>query len=443
MVAFLHKLATQFAATGYKLYLVGGSVRDELMGREAHDADLTTDAPPDVTRQLVREAGATTFDLGEKFGTVSLLHDGLSVEITSFRTEAAGVFGADLEQDLAHRDFTINAMARDLLTGELHDQFGGQDDLRAGLIRAVRDPRARFAEDPLRPLRGARFAAQFGFRIEGSTALAIAEAATAVGQCSAERVGRELTRLLTAPLAAEGVGLLAELGLLAVCLPEIEAMRTMSPGAYHFKDVYRHTLIVLSRVSPTPTMRWTGLLHDVAKPPTYGITNGEVHFFGHETLGARMAKAILTRLKMEHELVRKVSKLVELHLRAGLYDDEWTDGAVRRFIREADDVLAELLELAKADLTSGNAQKVEQGRARIDRLAARIADLQAQAEVAKMHSPLDGNELMALFNRPPGRWIAPLKDYLLGLVLDGSLDQEDKAAATQLAQQYMAGQQEA
>ncbi|PZR98738.1 MAG: RNA nucleotidyltransferase [Candidatus Chloroheliales bacterium] len=438
MDTFLHNLATHFAAAGYHLYLVGGSVRDELLSRTAHDADLTTDAPPELVRQLAQQSGATTFDLGEKFGTVSLIHEGVTIEITTFRTEAAGVFGQNLDEDLAHRDFTINAMARDMLTDELYDRFGGQEDLRSGIIRAVGDPKARFDEDPLRPLRGVRFAAQFGFRIEGQTALAIAAAAERLALCSAERVGRELTRLLVAPLAAEGIGLLADLGLLAVCLPEVEAMRTMQPGAYHFKDIYRHTIIVLSRVSATPLLRWTALLHDVAKPQTYGITDGEVHFFGHEVIGARMAKMILTRLHMEHELVHKVSKLIELHLRAGLYDDDWTDGAVRRFILEADDVLAELLELAKADLTTANQQKVAAGRERIDRLAARIADLQAQAEVAKMHSPLDGNELMAMFNRPPGRWIAPLKDYLLGLVLDGNLAQEDKETAAALAREYMA-----
>ncbi len=442
MDAFLHNLATQFAAVGYTLYLVGGSVRDELLGRVAHDADLTTDAPPELVRKLARQVGATTFDLGEKFGTVSLIHDDITIEITTFRTEAAGVFGQNLDQDLAHRDFTINAMARDLLSGALYDPFGGQDDLAGGIIRGVENPAARFEEDPLRPLRGVRFAAQLGYRIEGQTALAIVAAAPRIAECSAERVGRELTSLLTAPLSAEGVGLLAELGLLVVCLPEIEAMRSMQPGAYHFKDVYRHTLIVLSRISATPLLRWTALLHDVAKPQTYGITNGEVHFFGHEMLGAKMARAILTRLHMEHELVHKVSKLIELHLRAGLYDDDWSDGAVRRFIREADEVMPELLELAKADLTTGNQQKVAAGRERIDRLAARITDLQAQAEVARMHSPLDGNELMAMFNRPPGRWIAPLKDYLLGLVLDGSLDQDDKETATGLAQEYRAQQPE-
>ncbi len=440
MDTFLHNLAIRFAEAGYHLYLVGGSVRDELLGRAAHDADLTTAAPPELVRQLAVQEGATTFDLGEKFGTVSLIHGDVAVEITTFRTEAAGVFGQNLDEDLAHRDFTINAMARDLLSGELYDPFGGQDDLASGIIRAVADPQARFDEDPLRPLRAVRFAAQFGFRIEGQTALAIAAAAPRIAECSAERVGRELTRLLVAPLAAEGVGLLADLGLLAVCLPEIEAMRAMQPGAYHFKDVYRHTLIVLSRVSATPLMRWTALLHDVAKPQTYGITDGEVHFFGHEVIGARMARTMLTRLHMEHELVHKVGKLIELHLRGGLYDDDWTDGAVRRFIREADEVLPELLELTRADLTTGNQQKVTAGRERVDRLAARIADLQAQAEVAKMHSPLDGNELMAMFNRPPGRWIAPLKDYLLGLVLDGNLAQEDKETAAALARQYMAQQ---
>lgn len=438
MDAFLHNLASRFADAGYALYLVGGSVRDELLGRAAHDADLTTAAPPELVRKLAQESGATTFDLGKKFGTVSLIHEGVAIEITTFRTEAAGVFGQNLDQDLAHRDFTINAMARDLLSGALYDPFGGQDDLASGIIRGVENPAARFEEDPLRPLRGVRFATQLGFRIVGETALAIAAAAPRIAECSAERVGRELTSLLTAPLAAEGVGLLADLGLLTVCLPEMETLRTMQPGAYHFKDVYHHTLIVLGRVSATPLLRWTALLHDIAKPQTYGITNGEVHFFGHEMLGARMARTILIRLHMEHELVHKVSKLIELHLRAGLYDDDWSDGAVRRFIREADEVLPELLELAKADLTTGNQQKVAAGRERIDRLAVRIADLQAKAEVARMHSPLDGNELMAMFNRPPGHWIAPLKDYLLGLVLDGNLGQDDKDTAAGLARQYMA-----
>ncbi len=436
---FLQSLSRAFVAAGYRLYLVGGCVRDEMLGRLLHDLDLTTDAPPAVTLRLAKSLGANTYSLGEKFGTISMIADDTVIEVTTFRAANPGQFSRDLREDLAHRDFTINALARDLQSGTLHDYWGGADDLRAGIIRGVENPAARFAEDPARLVRAVRFAAQFGFQIEPATAAAIAAAAPTLRAISPERVGREISRLLVSDRSAMGVELLVNLGLAAVCLPELEVMRQMPQGDFRHKDVYNHTLLVLGKVAASPLLRWTALLHDIAKPQTYSVENGEVHFFGHEVVGARIAREMMGRLQSEStELVAQVSRLVELHLRAGLYEADWTDGAVRRFIREADAVLEPLLAFARADLTTANPRKLLAGEQKIDQLAERIANLQAQAEVARMHSPLDGDDLMALFSRPPGRWIAEIKDYLLNLVLDGSLNQEDRATATALALQFVA-----
>ncbi len=445
MDRFLDRLVRNAELAGYKMYLVGGSVRDQLMGREVSDYDLTTDAPVPAIRLILEAAEPDAiFALGEKFGTVSAIVNDITVEITTFRSQdelddqSGHDAKAKLYVDLAHRDFTVNAIARDLHTGELHDPFNGQLDVEHRLIQAVGDAEARFKEDPLRMLRAVRLAVGLQFFIERDTKEAIKRLPHLLKGVAWERIGDELDKMLLAPVPSEGIDGLDSLGLLPYTIPELLDMHEMERGAHHYKEVFPHTLKVLDRTPPDLILRWAGLLHDIAKPATYGVTDGEVHFFGHERLGAKMARAILNRLRRPVEVVEPVVQLVAEHLRIGVYDESWTDGAVRRFMRETAPVTERLFLLSRADITSQRAQRVAAALARVDALYARCEEIRAQEDVEQLHSPLDGNELMEMFGGKPGRWIGTIKDYLLGLVLDGTLSQEDKVEGERLAREYVA-----
>jgi poly(A) polymerase len=474
----LQILAEAFHDAGYRLFRVGGSVRDRLLGRPVHDLDLTTDATPDDIKRLARRAKPdAVYDVGARFGTIGLIFrrpDGLApdghptdqtrpdgaapdgvkdggaeqVEITTFRTEAypdgtrkpVVTFGTSLEEDLARRDFTMNAMAQDLRTGEVFDPYGGERDLRQQTIRAVGDPAARFDEDPLRMLRAVRFAAQLGFAIDGETQGAIRAGVSSLERISRERVAEELNRILISPRPALGLRLATELGLMDYALPEMLPMRGVSQRPLHHKDVFEHTMGVVENIPSTPLLRWAALLHDIGKPRTKSVQDGEVHFFGHEDVGERMARQILRRLHFDGRFVERVARLVRMHLRVNSYDSEWTDAAVRRLMREAGDDLDDLIHLSRADVTSYRQERVLAANMRADEFARRCQALLAQEDVARLHSPLDGNDLMTLFGKSPGPWIRPIKDYLLDLVLDGKLDQDDRQTGAELARRYAAEQ---
>ncbi len=452
-------LAAAFTHRGKHMYLVGGIVRDWLLGRPSADYDFTTDALPEETKRILATVSGTVFQPGEKYGTISAIVEGHELQVTTFRGEhyAPGSrwpevrYGVSLEEDLARRDFTMNALALRLdpesppdptnaaeLPHSLIDCFEGLSDIEQRLIRAVSDPAARFTEDPLRLLRAVRQATQLEFTIEPVTAEAIRVGARALAGISRERVGQEMEKLLLAPRPSFGIRLLAELGLLPYTVPELLPMVEMQgrPGRRH-KDIFDHVMQVLDRTPPTRELRWAGLLHDVAKPETMRVTNGEVHFFGHEVKGAVQAERVLSRLKYDHELIETVTLLVAQHMRINTYSD-WTDGAVRRFMREAGHHLPNLFELSRADITSQRVERVRAVLATVDGLDERCRQLDAQAEIAKMHSPLDGADLMALTGCPPGRWIARVKDFLLDLVLDGELDMEDKVKGEALARAFLA-----
>jgi poly(A) polymerase len=441
-------LAAAFAGAGHEIRLVGGPVRDALLARATIDLDFTTNARPPEIKKLLSAAGADhVFAIGEKFGTIGGVFGEQVVEITTYRAEEYEPgsrkpkveFGDSLEGDLSRRDLTINAIALDVVSGELFDPFGGRADLEARQIRAVGVPASRFTEDPLRLLRAVRFAAQLAFEIEPATRRAIAENADALGSISRERIAQEMAKLLTSRLAGLGMRLLTDLGLMRQIIPEVLAMRGMTQDAsYQHKDVYEHTLQVIDQSPARLPVRWAALLHDIAKPRTRTVDDGIVHFFGHDHLGALMARKILRGLHLDRDTIEHVAGLVALHMRANAYDDDWTDGAVRRFIREAGDVLDDLLDLSAADFTSRRQDRKRAASARMLSLRERIAQIQADQEVAKLSSPLDGLELMALFDRPPGPWIKPIKERLLSAVLDGELAPDDKDGATTLAQEFMA-----
>jgi poly(A) polymerase len=440
-------LQAAFARRGLALYLVGGSVRDLLLGRGPLDLDFATNGAPDDIRAVLQSAGAAAIhSSNERFATVAARLDGEEIEVTMFRGESGDHIAADplpgLLADLALRDFTINAMALPLDAGdgapEVIDPHDGRGDLRRHTIRGVVDPDARLTEDPLRAVRAARFAAELGATIEPQTRAAVMAVAPRLADVSRERVGAELTRLLLAAEVVTGLRLLEQLGLLEHVLPEVVPLVEFEFAGS--KDLWAHTLAVVARTPAQAAVRWAGLLHDVAKPRTFGVSGGEVHFFGHEVAGARIARKALARLRLERELVEGVATLVELHGRPAQYDETWTDGAVRRLMLDAGPWLDDLLDLARADVTSARAQVQRAARERIEALAVHCARLAEEQELSKLQSPLDGHQLMSLFDRPPGPWLRPLKDYLRDLVIDGVLAPDDAEGARVAAERWMAEQ---
>lgn len=473
MLDVILDLAERFRAAHHTLYLVGGTVRDTLLGRPtSSDIDLTTDAPPDVIRRIIAPTSPAAIVLvGERFGTVRL-HYALPatadsaddaeqiVEITTYRSDVYHtdrtdvdarkpdvVFGTRLEDDLLRRDFTINAMARDPLNGAIVDPFGGQDDLALRVLRAVgNDPQQRFLEDPLRMLRAVRFAAQLDFTIEPRTAAAITEQAATLEKISYERIRDEFNKLLVSPRPAMGLRLAVDLGLMSYIVPEVlelcgvsQRSGTARPSTIHTKDVYEHVLRVVQNSPARLTSRWAGLLHDIAKPRTRTVENNQIHFFGHEDLGAVMARDILKRLHFDKPFIDHISRLVRLHMRSNAYTPEWTDGAVRRLMLDAGESLPDLLDLSRADITSYRAEKISRAAARVAELEVRCQHLKEEAERVPIKSPLDGNELMAIFHRDPGPWLKPIKEHLLSLVIDGQLAPDDKAGAEAIARAMLDG----
>lgn len=441
----LETLAQVFSGHGRSLYLVGGCVRDELLGIDGGDYDCTTDARPDEIKRLVNAAHAdAVYTVGERFGTIGAIFGDRRVEITTYRTESyepgsrkpAVAFGATLEEDLSRRDFTMNAMARSVSDDALVDPYGGRADLNAHIVRAVGDPDERFREDPLRLLRAVRFAAQLRFTIEPVTRESIARNAETLRTISAERIAQETNKILMAEKPGRNVRLLCELGLMTWIVPEFLDLQKSLAGGRH-KDNYAHTLMVLDRTPPVLTVRWAALLHDIAKPRVMSFAHDEVHFYGHEQVGRDMATRILRRLKFDRATTERIGKVVELSGRVNSYDDDWTDGAVRRFLREADDALDDLLMLSRADVTSRRPERVRAAEQRVEALQARAARLEEEADLARMRPPLDGTELMDLFQRPPGPWIRPIKDRLLELVIDGELAPDDKERAADIAREMV------
>jgi poly(A) polymerase len=437
-----------------ELFLVGGIVRDVLLGaRAGHDLDVATSARPSQTDRALRAAGGKVFNLGERFGTIGAVFesDGTRtvVEITTYRSEAyepgsrkpSVAFGRSLVDDLARRDFTINAIAQHPRTGELVDPFEGKRDLELSLVRAVGSAAERFQEDPLRLLRAVRFASGLGFEIEAETARAILESAQALGTISRERVRDELRKTLLGPAPARGIRLLCELGLAEFSLPEVPRLRgtEQEPGVGRHKDVFSHTLQVLDRTPPRLALRWAALLHDIAKPATRRFELGKVTFHGHDRRGERMARRILSDLHEPSEMVDRVGRLVGMHLRANAYEGMWTDSAVRRFVLEVGDELVEdLLALSRADVTTGRVERRAAIAQSVSELEARIQELRAQEDIARISSPLDGQDLMRLFERGPGPWIQPIKDQLKDMVIEGELAAGDKEAAVPIARELYA-----
>ncbi len=420
------RLAERFGEAALALYVVGGPVRDALLGRALRDLDLATDAPPDEILRLVRPLASNVWLQGMRFGTVGAEVDGVHVEITTFRTERYApesrhpevTFASEVETDLSRRDFTVNAMAVKLPEWRPLDPFGGLHDLRAKLIRTPVEPKQSFTDDPLRMLRAFRFASQLDFRIDEGVLQAISELRELLATVSVERIQDELSKLLVGPSAAPALELADRSGITELFLPELSALKLEQDPVHRHKDVFHHTLAVLERTEPDLTLRLAALLHDIGKPKTRRIGPEGVSFHHHDVVGAKMTKARLRELRYPTRVVEDVGELIRLHHRFHTYRQGWTDSAVRRYVRDAGPLLPTLNALVRADCTTRNAAKARQLAERMDELERRIGELAAREELARIRPELDGHQVMAYLGAPPGPIVGEALRHLLDIRLD-------------------------
>ena len=438
-------LAQAFKSKGFALALVGGPVRDAILGRLGNDLDFTTNALPQETKKILKEWADNVWDTGIAFGTVAGKRGDTTVEVTTYRSEHYDFdsrkpeveYGKDIIGDLARRDFTVNAMALELTTDkpEFIDPFNGLKDLAERTLRTPGSPHDSFNDDPLRMMRAARFASQLDFEIDPEVLAAIKELVERIKIISAERVRDEFIKVLMSKNPRKGITLLVDTGLADLILPEIPKLRLEVDEHHHHKDVYEHSITVLEQAiehedrlgGPNLVIRLASLLHDIGKPKTRAfIEGGGVSFHHHEVVGARLAKKRLQELRFDGATVEAVETLTTLHLRFhGYGDGEWTDSAVRRYIRDAGELLVHLHVLTRADCTTRNRNKAARLSAIYDSLEARIEVLMEQEELSKIRPDLDGSEVMELLNLKPSRDVGAAMDFLMELRLErGQIGQE-------------------
>lgn len=440
------ELGQLFADAGYELALVGGPVRDMILGRPITDLDFTTNALPEQILTVISEWADTTWDVGIAFGTIGARRANMECEITTYRAEdydAASrkptvTFGTDLGEDLVRRDFTINAMAIRLPQLEFVDLHGGVEDLLRKLIRTPRAAELSFSDDPLRMMRAARFASQLGFDVVADVVIAATEMAERIEIVSAERVRDELSKLLLGAYPTRGLEILEGTKLADIILPELPALQLEMDEHHRHKDVYEHSLIVLQQaidletthephMEPDLVLRLAALLHDIGKPKTRRFeTGGGVSFHHHEVVGAKIARKRLVALRFSTDVIDAVTKLIELHLRFhGYGQGQWTDSAVRRYVRDAGDQLDRLHKLTRADCTTRNQRRALILSATYDDLEARIAALSELEELKSVRPDLDGNEIMEILGLPAGPQVGKAYKHMLDVRLDeGPLSRE-------------------
>jgi poly(A) polymerase len=440
LLAATSGLADRFAAADRTLYLVGGSVRDALFPAGAladPDFDLTTDARPEEIERLVSGWADDVWTQGARFGTIGARKDGQVFEITTHRAEVyvpesrkpEVTFGDNIEEDLARRDFTINALALRLPDMELVDPFDGLGDLAAGRLRTPLDPEISFGDDPLRMLRAARFAARFSLKPDPGLEAAIEKMHDRLSIVSAERIRDELDKIMLVETPSDALWFIVRTGLAADFLPELPGLALEQDPIHRHKDVLAHTLAVVDKTSPDRLLRLAALFHDVGKPRTRAITDGGVTFHHHEMVGARMTRVRMEALRYSSDDIDVVVRLVELHLRFHTYRLGWTDKAVRRYVRDAGDLLDRLNELTRCDCTTRNASKARALARRMDELDARIAELRQQEELDRLRPDLSGNQVMELLGVPPGPVVGRALAFLMDLRLDeGPLSEEEATA---------------
>ena len=439
-------LGDAFDAAGEELSLVGGPVRDAILGRVALDLDFTTSADPDRILKIVKPLASATWDVGREFGTIAAQIGDHKIEITSYRADSYDKdsrkptveFGDNLEDDLKRRDFTVNAMALRLPSKTFVDPHQGLRDLMLETLRTPAAPEISFSDDPLRMMRAARFTSQLGFELDPAAFAAMRDMASRIEIISAERVRDELSKLLISKNPQPGLELLVESGIAELVLPELPALRLEVDEHHHHKDVYQHSLTVVAQaISLEPqygfdrdlTLRLAALLHDIGKPATRKLEQGgSVTFHHHDVVGAKLAKKRLTALRFDNDTIKAVCRLIELHLRFfGYSDQQWSDSAVRRYVRDADDQLKRLHILTRADVTTRNQRKADRLAHAYDDLEARIKVLAEQEQLDAMRPDLDGEEIMQLLGIKPGREVGQAYNFLLELRLDEGAVGKDEA----------------
>ena len=440
-------LVEKFAARGYSLYLVGGSVRDALLGRLGNDLDFTTPARPDVVKEILDEWAETVWDTGIDFGTVSAAYKGQQIEITTFRSDSYDgqsrnpevVYGDTLEGDLVRRDFKVNAMAIELLADAsftFHDPLHGLQDVADRVLDTPDKPEISFHDDPLRMLRAARFASQLEFRVADRVVDAMRDMAGEIQRITVERVQVELDKLICGTAPWDGIDLLVSTGIADYIFPEIPALRMTADEHAQHKDVYAHSLKVLSQAmdqeedGPDLVLRWAALLHDIGKPDTFDNTDGKVSFHHHEVVGAKLARKRLRKLKYPKATTEAIGQLVYLHMRFhGFGENQWTDSAVRRYVTDAGDLLPRLHKLVRADCTTRNAKKARRLQRTYDQLEERIEEIGRKEDLARVRPQLAGNEIMEILGLQPGPEVGQAWSYLKELRLEhGPLEREEAIA---------------
>jgi poly(A) polymerase len=435
-------LAAAFDRAGRSLYAVGGSVRDALLSAERPDGyeiDFTTNARPEEIEGLMAPLCSSMWEQGRAFGTIGghLREGEIKVEVTTFRSEdyvdhsrkPSVTFGDSLEVDLSRRDFTINAMALDVSSGEFFDPFGGISDLAARRLRMPHDPARLFEDDPLRMLRAARFMARFELSVDEPVERAATERAARLAIVSPERVRGELDLLLLTERPSIGLDFVVRTGLAEVFLPELPALGLEQDPVHRHKDVLAHTLAVVDNASARLVLRLAALFHDVGKPRTRAYGDNGVSFHHHEVVGARMTRKRMSELRYAEDVIDPVVRLVELHLRFHTYQMGWTDSAVRRYVRDAGELLGDLNELTRCDCTTRNARKAATLERRMVELEERIAVLAEQEELSRIRPALDGNEVMAALSIPPSRSVGEALEFLMEIRLDeGEIDAAEATA---------------
>jgi poly(A) polymerase len=431
------ELGERFANAGHQLYLVGGVVRDAVLGRESRDLDFATDATPAQTTKVLRGWAERVYLVGVRFGTVGARKGSELLEITTFREEAYAPehrkpsvsFAKDIETDLSRRDFTINAMAIRLPEGAFVDPFGGVRDLAAKTLDTPLEPDLAFSDDPLRMLRAARFVSQLDVSASPRVLESIARMRERLDIVSAERIQEELGKLLLGDHPGAGLAVAVDSGLADVFLPELPALALEQDPVHRHKDVLRHTYAVVEGCEPDLVLRLAALLHDIGKPKTREITPDGVQFHNHDVVGARMAEARLRELRYPNHVIDDVCALVEMHLRFHGYGEGWSDSAVRRYVRDAGPLLDRLNQLTRADVTTGNRFRLQQFMALQDDLEERIARLAEQENLEAMRPALDGREIMQHLSLEPGPLVGEAREFLMEIRMErGPIDRDEALA---------------
>ncbi len=420
------ELARLFNDEGYELYLVGGSVRDAMLGGETNDLDFTTRATPDAIERIGEEWADSTYLAGKEFGTIGLVRSNLTHEVTTFRSEIYRddsrkphvTFSRSLTEDLSRRDFAVNAMAMrvPLETGgapDMIDPFGGLEDLSEQLLRTPVDPEVSFGDDPLRMLRLFRVVSTLGFTPDPVALNAVVGMRERIAIVSRERIGAEFNKLMTGDNVAAALTDLIDSGLASEFIPELPALAVEQDPHHKHKDVLAHTIAVVGKTHPRLRLRLAALFHDIGKPVTREFGEGGVSFHHHEVVGARMTRARMKEMRYPKVLTEDTSRLVFLHMRPHTYKMGWTDSAVRRYVRDAGPLLEDLNELVRCDVTTRNQRLAQTISSRIDELEDRIADLASKEELDRLRPPIDGNDVMAYLGLEPSREVGEIMDLLL------------------------------